>query len=1082
MNGDLPLENKAHMAGHAMREVESALREVMLPDDFQPGRCGQCHRTLEAHRRQISTIVETYKIEEPVRSFWSDIANADHEFSLFRWAHRNALEPPRVVDQRLQELWSRFQVMVDTLLEKIETSAFRTQSIIDKLVAIQQPCANDVKTLRNRVPNNLVCRFSFFNKLQNPAWLPLLRQKGFFSHPPAPVLSEDGAGVGYPVWPQSVYLIRMAELGGDTAEQVKEIMSGIDTMNLAVHYDLIDAALAMPASLAAGWADKETQWLNEQSRLPEHLPIEHRLGELISHLAKGGELAASLGLANSLLSVTAEDKGVFKVVRAKISQWQYAEAIKKNIPDLLTAAEAETFDLLCRLLQSAVAARTRSDAPPREDFSYVWRRTIADDKDERLEHIEDILVRAVRDAVMTIVRNDQSKLPVVIDQLENMEWRIFDRIALHLLGSFPDVAPLLVAARLSDYDRFCARTLRVEYDSLSMKCFGCLSKGEQDNILGWIEEGPPHAGKTCAGVRSDVERVRTEGEIERMSNEWRLHRLAPIREHLPKEWSTRLERWVAEFGEPTPSSEKERVGIISGDRSPVSLAELAAKQVQEVVQYLITWKPSGQFDGPSADGLAETVKSLVAVEPDRFAASAHEFEATNPVYVEAALHGLRNAAENGKKFRWTQVLELCRWVVQQPRDAAIREGRYPGDSPGWKWARSAVLFLVERGLRETDGEIPFESRSAVWEVLTALCEDPDPDPHPDPREETNDNDAHPTIDSIRGQALEQVLNYGAWIQRCLGKARNSGESATGFGQMPEVRKVLDIHLNPNVDRSLEIRTLYGLNIGQLFELDADWTRKNIARIFPSDSDSMDLRHAAWNGWIVFCSPASGALGLLSDEYKYAVARVEKKGGTKPSRTHAEYELAAHLMMFYYWGQVGLEPGGLLGEFYAKADDELCARAAQKVGQDLWRDKGPVAEDLLLRLKLLWAHRMDDARRSQSPHIEELSQFGWWFASGKFEDSWVIEQLIAILHISGKIESQHLVAERLVTLCPKLPFQVLECFNALLIHDREGWTAGRCRNEISSVLKQTAGGADPCVIKARSDLLNRMVARGLQVEN
>ena len=126
------------------------------------------------------------------------------------------------------------------------------------------------------------------------------------------------------------------------------------------------------------------------------------------------------------------------------------------------------------------------------------------------------------------------------------------------------------------------------------------------------------------------------------------------------------------------------------------------------------------------------------------------------------------------------------------------------------------------------------------------------------------------------------------------------------------------------------------------------------------------------------------------------------------------------MMFYCGGEIGLEPDGLLAEFYARADDYLCARASQKVGQDLWRVSNVVPRDLLLRLEALWTHRMDEARNSQSPHLEELSQFGWWFASGKFDDLWAIEQLIAVLRISGKIESQHLVAERLVTICPKLP--------------------------------------------------------------
>ncbi len=196
---------------------------------------------------------------------------------------------------------------------------------------------------------------------------------------------------------------------------------------------------------------------------------------------------------------------------------------------------------------------------------------------------------------------------------------------------------------------------------------------------------------------------------------------------------------------------------------------------------------------------------------------------------------------------------------------------------------------------------------------------------------------------------------------------------------------------------------------------------------------------------------------------------------------SEYELADHLMTLYWWGKIGLEEDSLLAKFYAKADDKLCACASQWLGRNLWRLNTPVPEDMLLRLMALWAHRIAEARCSESSHREELSQFGWRFASGKFDDSWAIEQLIAVLHINGKIVSEHLVAERLVSLCPRMPYQVVLCFDTLVVCDREGWTARRCRDGIALVLKQTVGTDDPKLKKARNNLLNRMAALGCQLQ-
>lgn len=1078
MEGDIPLDTVAHMAGHAMRETESALRKVMLPLDFKP----EERKEGDNHRQEVEKVISVYEIEDPVRGFWLCTTDRDHEFSLVRWAHRNALEAPRQVDERLRDLWSKFQVMVDMLLEKIETNYARNQKTIDDLVAVVRPTEEQVKILRNRVPNNLVCRFSFFNKLQNPDWLPLLRKERFFDNPPDPVESEDGVGISHPPWPQAVYLINMARAGEEVAMQVKEIVLTVETMNLTVHYELADVALAMPVGLAAEWVKKESRWLDGQRSLPEYLPIEHKLAELISYLAKGEETETSLCLAKSLLQIVPDDKSEFRKARAKINQWTYGEIIQKHIPDLLAASETETFDLLCDRLQSVAAVHIRSDTPPREDYSRIWRRTIADNEDERLHDLEDILVDAVRDAAITILKSDQTKIISIVERLEKRGLHIFDRIALHLLSLFPDAVPSLVADRLTNPNVFSNRSLRVEYDSLSRSCFGKLLQGDQKTIFAWVGNAPPHADRIRERLHSNLKREPTNEELEQEFDEWRLERLAPMRENLPAEWKAKVERWIDQFGKPTPSSEKERIRSTSGSVSPIARNVLAAMSVEEAVDYLKTWTPSGGFDAPSAEGLADVLRSLVAEAPDHFGASARTFVGTNPVYIEALLNGLRDATEKNRKFAWLQVLELCQWVVQQPRDVPIREGRRYGDPPGWVWARGAILYLLERGLRTSECEIPFEFREIVWAALAPLSDDPDPNPHPEPEETPSDtSDISPGINTIRGNALGRVMEYGEWVQRHLPSDSSSESARGGFAKMPEVREVLDNHLNPEIDRSLSIRASYAYLIGTLFDLDAEWTKKATTRIFPREPKYSHLRHAAWGAWVMFCSPGPRAIELLGDEYRYAVERIGESNQEKPGRRHPDYELATHLMTLYWWGRIGLESSGLLARFYTRAGDELCARALQWVGQNLWREKAAIPDDVLLSLRTLWKCRLDAARDSESPNIEELSQFGWWFASGKFEDSWAIEQLSTVLRMTGKIEPQHLVAERLVTLCLRMPYEVLDCFNSLIAHDREGWAAGRCRDEISAVLKETLPGTDPKVLKSRKDLVNRMAGYGFHFQ-
>ena len=1064
----LPLETLAHQAAHAMREVESALRTVMLPLDFKPD-------PRERHKQEVERIIADYEVGEPVRSFWLRLADGTDTFNLPRWAHRNGLESPRNLDEELEDLWSKFQVMMDTLLEAFETRYLKTQETIDSLVRVEQPTERDLKVLRNYVPNNLVCRHRFFSTLRNPNWLLPLKQNGFF-HPPDPISSADGVGTSYPLWPQPIYLSEMAQFGGDTVEQVKEIMLEIDTENVAVHHDLAAIALKLPVNFAAEWANKESAWLDKQSRLPEHLLIEDMLAQLTLHLAKGGAVGAAIRLARSLLSLLPEKSGGFHSVSAKIVTWQYTEILGDLVTDLLIVAEEQIFSLLCDLLQSVAEVHALEGAPNREDHSYVWRRTIADGREDRLEDLEDSIVDAVRDAAISIATQTPSKLPRLVGELEGRPWRIFERIALHLLGSFPEAAPTLAFERLTDSDRFCSTTLREEYDFLAHNCFGKLPEEGQNKILTWVKAGPPHLHHILQGLRKFLRRDPTQQELDKEADEWRLERLIPMRECLPPEWKSKVDAWVERFGEPESVTDQLRGAASTWSSTPLDVSQLGAMQVEEVATYLKSWRSTGRFGEPSAAGLAGILRLVVATEPGRFALSASAFLGTNPVYIEGLLDGLRDALENKKSFPWKDVLALCDWVVAQPRDLPIRESCLPGDPPGWRHARGSMLYLLRLGLQPNLGEIPFDLRNELWAALLPLAEDPEPSPDSErQRPGVSDTAPRTAIDTIRGHAFEAVIYYGFWVRRHLAASSKDTSLSRDFTPMPEVRELLDSRLDPKTEPSLGMRALFGVHLLNLFALDFQWAKANVPRIFPREPNLLLVRQTTWDGYVAYSHPVKGVAEVLGDEYRHAAGRL--CGGA--AHCGSGRQLANHLILLYCWEEIDLGQDSSLDVFYANADDELCALALQHVGLSL--ERTDLSTAVLNRLKRLWICRLEVAQKSPSQHVAELSEFGWWFASGKLEDSWAMQQLAAVLVTTGKLKAEHKVAHRLGLLCPQMPLQVLECFNQIVGRDREDWSAGRCHQEIETVIKQTAGIDDPQVRKARHNLVNRMAARGFHID-
>jgi hypothetical protein len=76
----------------------------------------------------------------------------------------------------------------------------------------------------------------FFDRLENPLWIEPLKIKGFFSSPPQAIRDEARGTIGFPPWPASRYLARMAVRA---PEIVLEVALQIpSTENVRVHEDL----------------------------------------------------------------------------------------------------------------------------------------------------------------------------------------------------------------------------------------------------------------------------------------------------------------------------------------------------------------------------------------------------------------------------------------------------------------------------------------------------------------------------------------------------------------------------------------------------------------------------------------------------------------------------------------------------------------------------------------------------------------------------------------------------------------------------------------------------------------------------
>jgi hypothetical protein len=926
----------------------------------------------------------------------------------------------------------------------------------------------------------------FFSQLSSPDWIMPLKEAGMFNAPPEPV--REGQYITFSNWPESEYLARMAERA---PEIVAEVALQIpDTENTRVNDDLNKIALSIPAPLAVRFVPKAKRWATSS-----YTPIfPEKLGQLIAHLARGGYGNDAIDIARVVLAVlpdpreaeSGKEDNEFRFPphpRARFELWDYSLILKKHVPSLVDATQERALELLCSLLTDAIRlSRNRGDDLKPHDHSYIWRRGV--EHPPEVDDIPNALVSAVRDASEQIARADVAKVPAIIGILTKEEWLVFHRIALHLLRTFPDAVPELVARWLTSESNFGVLELWHEYFLLAGEQFAHLKPDEQKVILDWIDAGPDLEKYKESQERWSGERPSDE-IAEKYAKYWKLKRLASFRDALPTEWKKKYTQWEAEVGPPEhPDYVNPPSTVRWGLESPKSDEDLSSMSFEQIISFLKDWQPSSDNPlGPSYEGLAQKITSLIKTNPEIYASEAGQFEGLEPTYVRALISGLREAVAEKKVFQWLAVINLCDWVVSKPFEEREAESSFREQDPDWMWTRGAIAHLLSDALKReaSEAQIPFELRSSVWKVIERLTEDPNPSPEHETRYGgTNMEPMTLSLNTNRGEAMHCVVHYALWCRQHLDAVQqDSTESkTTGFDEMPEVRAVLEKHLDPENDPSLAIRAVYGVWMPWLIELDKEWVTNNLFRIFPPQDDLRPLRDAAWETYIIFNRPWDNTFHVLRDEYARAIeligkSSIERRHGEEPDR-----HLAEHLIVLFGRGRLGLNTeGSLLDRFFKTAPDDFREHALSFIGRSLINAEVVIPSEVVERFQSLWSARLQEAQSASSlfSYTGELAAFGWWFASAKFDDTWAIDQLRTVLKLSIPVDPYHMVLERLEQITPSMPIVAVECLGLMIENDKKGEYRYSWHESITAILEAAINS--PEARQSAEALIHKLGARG-----
>ena len=289
----VPYKSVTHLVGHLLREIESAIRDVLAITVLDVERKERlCERENKSnHETIILNILNSLDIpiDKGAGKAWLDIADRLHGL-----AHRRSLFTPRPFDEDFKSYWDGMEIILDEVLDRFEARYNRVFNQLDRLLEKETPLKEDVKYFIEKVPYNDVTHRYFLFKLSFPGWIDPLRKKHVFTHPP-----DSGH------WPESEYLVRMAKDHFSNAHHIQAVYNAAtsipDTPNEWIHSDLVECAIVMPPKLAAPLANKEIAWIKTRDRLYSNMP--YYIGDLIEQLARNYEHKLALKLATTRLYI-----------------------------------------------------------------------------------------------------------------------------------------------------------------------------------------------------------------------------------------------------------------------------------------------------------------------------------------------------------------------------------------------------------------------------------------------------------------------------------------------------------------------------------------------------------------------------------------------------------------------------------------------------------------------------------------------------------------------------------------------------------------------------------------------------------
>ena len=937
--------------------------------------------------------------------------------------------------EKLHDLWIKFEGFVhhgkapDTdefkdCLESLESIVFdllapitaQDQSEIKSILARSYRNKNDVERMFSLIERRGANTSFFLKHVSDIDWIPVLKKRGYFEHPPSAERINDDK-VSFPFWWPIHYLKRVVTT--DPVLVVDTIINFQDTDNSSTLHAITEIALKVES---VEQSLRLKKWVLSYLKSPYYPAVND--SELIVNLMgrwmQAKDMDGALQLMRLVVSFNPDPN----------YQTEFDHILGQGVHPLSEKVPYQVARILIESIAEMITRTFNSDQLDKVgtyDQSTIWCSRVNKTGNHYRSSTE-TLVHELTFACERVYEKDPDSVSTLNKDLRNQRWDIFIRIRQHLYALHPNeqTKPLireLIFAH-EDYDKYehhyeFQRMIRLACENLGDDLLTMAEREELFEII--INRPSEQRERSFRDWKGDEFTEESFQEYKRDFHRMQLRPFASVLFGKYADYFQELERTTEkpltdDNYWPTPPP-----GVMMyQDISPKSVDELARMSDERLLQFLNEWdEPHSDTDkwwvSVSMKGLVSAFQSVFEdhILPDesrcRFWVN-YKGRIKRPIYVCTMLIVIHERVKSRQFDRLNPWLELFEWVMcrtPHPMETNINCSDESIAYPDWQSSRRAVGYFVNMCLSK-EVNVPITARMSLTLLLNRLC--------------TLSTHKEKHNSDIRSLALSNLVDFSFWVRRQLA---DNDDVAT-----PEVFTILNRRLDSGAKPILtpSEQASLGMNFARLYQLDESWARQHKSYLFPRDN--LPVWAEAFRYFIRYNQPYKPIFELMRNDIDFALENLnEFKITNNDERNNFVNKLGHYVFYYYLWGLCPLTgDDSLLELFYDKTSKEgkHWSHLFDQVGRVLSDHKEDLEDEIRERILAFFDWRL----KQQKPC--ELNAFTYWLNAECLDAEWRLKSYSKILCVcrDEKLETYSSI-KILSEMVETYTALVVECFTKLI---------------------------------------------------